>query len=135
MHQGFPKPKGVTEQEAEQLGQLSEQIHGPIVGAFVIEEVTHGNHPAEVKEAWRGVRVPVRKYANGGMKYGSPYINVDCGEAYNALVASGAPDSVLQHWIGILPEDPTAVLSFRSEDGKYEHFYPEEAENKDSIPF
>jgi hypothetical protein len=135
MPEGFPKPPGITGEEQFKLDTVYEEIHGPVIGAFVIERVSNGDHPEEVKEAWSGTRLPVRKYPNLGMKYGAEHIYVDAGEAYNALIINEAPDSVLRYWMDTLPSSPEALLGFLMADGTYEHFHAEDTHSPEDIPF
>jgi hypothetical protein len=101
------------------MRSVEETFHGPVVGIFkVAESVSNGNHPPEVREAWKGVGLPVRARH---MYDGGEVVRVLCTDGYNALVESGASNAVLQYWIDTLEGrvDENATFSFKANDGNY----------------
>ena len=84
--------------------------------------VTPGNHPAEVKAAWVGVRMPVREHLFPAIEE-MDYVQIDTSEAYNALVVAGTPEHILQYWIGRLSELHT-VFGFHASEGTVEALDP-----------
>ncbi len=113
----YPQPPELSESETFLLDQLYESHFGPIIGNYIPTKVTHGNHPKDVKDAWIGASMPVRKYFAGELECGS--VPIAAGEAFNALVAKGTPDEVLQYWIDRLPETPSTTLTFSLEEGTF----------------
>ena len=98
---------------------LNERMHGPIVGRFTINEVAkNGDHPAEVRAAWKGVPLPVRKRF---VDRSEEVVMILISDGYNALVEAETPEAVLQYWIELFDgkDDGWTTFNFQPEDGDY----------------
>lgn len=122
MPEGFPKPEGVTDEEAARIDGFCEGLYGPVVAAYTPNEVTAGEHPQFVKDAWVGVRMPIRQRHLEYVARGNAWVEVM--EAYNALVASGAGEDVLRYWINYLGDDQPELFGFNTEEGEIEYLEP-----------
>jgi hypothetical protein len=117
---GYEKWDEADWQDArDTMRSVEETYHGPVVGYFTITETAqNGPHPKKVREAWKGVQLPVR---TRHMYDGEETINILCTDGYNALVEAGKDEGILQYWIDLLDgrTGENDTFAFNTSDGAY----------------
>jgi hypothetical protein len=103
----------------DRMSEFLTQLHGPIVGTFIIKEVAqNGPHPYEVRAGWQSVPLPVRESYAPCVK---EVVKVLAADGFNALIELNTDESILQYWIDLLDgiADDYTTFDFHPGDGEY----------------
>jgi hypothetical protein len=108
------------------IEELAERMYGPVIAWFTVGEegIKTGAQPPGIEAAWAGIELPVRERLEPS--YDGIYVAIDAAEAYNALVAAGARDTILQYWIDVMDTPRGRKLGnlfhFPKSDGELDYF-------------
>ena len=91
-------------------------LFGPIIGTFTPQIATWGDHPQDVQRAWQKVVLPVRQRILYAVETGS--VLVSANEAFDVLVAAGAPAQVIEYWQNCSIGDDLATIAFSRDEGE-----------------
>ena len=117
-HNVVPGPEEHWSEERKAVADILTGMNGLISATFTLSQpASTGDHPENIAGAWVGVPLPIRLYYDRPEFDGN--VRILCVDAYNALVESGADETVLQYWINKLDgrAGPSALFVFPASDG------------------
>lgn len=114
-----------TQQQLDESQRIFEEQFGVVVGHFTLSRAaSNGDHPAEVREAWVGLPLPIREMHDPNIetRLSNPDLaRVYAFDAFQALVDNDVPEAIRQYWIDYMPRDVPGwvTFDFETSDGEY----------------